>query len=183
LPVQVQFTGQLPHNVTQAQLDSAALKTGYTYQQIVLANFQRYAKPRKKFNMVQIQSPDKTNGLLRSASISANDAFNTDPDVLAKMLGADAVIKMNVISNRMMSDLASMGIGAVHNIIFLGTQMDPVVGGSISNKTADVFANCVLVKNGETLWSAEYQKPTNWHISGTDVMNKITRKMGKRFPF
>lgn len=98
MPVQVQFTGQLPHNVTQAQLDSAALKTGYTYQQTELAHFQRYAKPRKKFNMAQIQSPDKTNGLLRSAGISANDAFNTDPDVLAKMLGVDAVIKMNVIS-------------------------------------------------------------------------------------
>jgi hypothetical protein len=183
LPVLVQYTGNMPRNVTQAQLDSAAVKTGYTYQQILLANLQRYGRPKKKITVAQIQSPDKTNGLLNSAGISASAAFNADPDVLCKILGVDAVIKMNVTSNRIMSDLASMGIGAMRNLIFWGTSMDPVVGASVSNKTADVYANCVLVKGGETLWSASYQKPTNWHVSGTDVMFKITRKMGKRFPF
>jgi hypothetical protein len=143
LPVLVQYTGNMPRNVTQAQLDSAAVKTGYTYQQILLANLQRYSRPNKKITVAQIQSPDKTNGLLNSAGISAAAAFNADPDMLSKIVGVDAVIKMNVTSNRIMSDLASMGIGTVRNLIFWGTIMDPVVRASVSNKTADVYANCV----------------------------------------
>ena len=183
LPVQVNFTGTLPNKITPAMLDSMKVQQCLAFQHALEANLLRYSDGKKKISGVSFQSADKTNGLLTKNNLRLQDVGSKDPDELAKLLQVDAVVKMNVNSNRLMSDLASLGLGTLRNILFWGTNTNPGVSSSISNKTADVYADCALVKDGRTLWTAQYNRGTDWNTSVNDVMNNITKKIGKGFPY
>jgi hypothetical protein len=183
LPVRVNFTGNLPKNITQPMIDSMVVQQGSVFQHALAANLLRYNGNRNKIQGADIQSVDKTNGLLQKNRLTAASVTNMDPDELAKLLEVDAVVRMNVTSNRIMSELASLGLGTLRNILFWGTNTDPLISGSISNKTAKVYADCALLKDGKTLWTAQYDEPTDWNTSANDVIAKITKKMGKGFPY
>lgn len=183
LPVQVNYTGTVPKKMTQAMLDSLAQVQGLQFQQALQRNMMRFNGGKKKIQGVSIQSIDKTNSLLQQNNLNVKAAFAKDPDELANVLGVDAVVKMNVTSNRLMSDLASLGIGVLDNILFFGTNVNPGVTLGLNNKTADVIANCVLLKNGKTLWTANYDRPTDWNTSVYTVMDRVTTKMGRGFPY
>lgn len=183
LPVNVNFTGNLPAKMTQQMLDSMTVSQGLSFQRALQANLLRYSNGRNKIQGVSFQSAEKTNGLLEKNNLQPSKINSADPDELARLLQVDAVVKMNVTSNRMMSDLASLGLGTLRNILFFGTNTSPAVTGSITNKTADVYADCALLKDGKTLWTAQYDRPTDWNTSVNDVIQTITKKMGKGFPF
>lgn len=183
LPVRVNFTGNLPKNITQPMIDSMAVQQSAVFQHALAANLLRYNGNKSKIQGVDIQSVDKTNGLLQKNRLTIASVSNMDPDELAKLLDVDAVVRMNVTSNRIMSELASLGLGTLRNILFWGTNADPAISGSITNKTAKVYADCALLKDGKTLWTAQYDEPTDWNTSANDVIAKITKKMGKGFPY
>jgi hypothetical protein len=183
LPVRVSFTGNLPKNITQPMIDSMVVQQGSVFQHALAANLLRYNGNKNKIQGADIQSVDKTNGLLQKNHLTPASASNMDPDELAKLLEVDAVVRMNVTSNRIMSELASLGLGTLRNILFWGTNADPFISGSISNQTAKVYADCALLKDGRTLWAAQYDEATDWNTSTNDVIAKITKKMGKGFPY
>jgi hypothetical protein len=183
LPVQVNFTGNLPNKVTPVMLDSMKVQQGLMFQQALQANLLRYSGGRNKISGVSFQSADKTNGMLAKNNLALQEIGRKDPDELAKLLQVDAVVKMNVTSNRMMSDLASLGLGALRSLLWWETNTSPAVTSSITNKTADVYADCALLKDGKTLWTAQYDRPTDWNTSVNDVIQTITKKMGKGFPY
>ena len=183
LPVQVNFTGNMPAKLTPAMLDSLKQQQSIGFQRALESNLMRYSGGRSKVQGVSFQSVDKTNGVLQKNNMSWQSIASRDPDELARLLQVDAVVKMNVTSNRIMSDLASMGLGTLRNILFWGTNTSPGVTSAITNKTAQVYADCVLVKDGRTLWTAQYEKPTDWNTSANDVIASITKKMGKGFPY
>jgi hypothetical protein len=169
--------------MTQQMLDSMTLSQGLSFQRALQANLLRYSNGKNKIQGVSFQSAEKTNGLLEKNNLHPSKINTADPDELARLLQVDAVVKMNVTSNRMMSDLASLGLGTLRNILFFGTNTSPAVTSSITNKTADVYADCALLKDGKTLWTAQYDRPTDWNTSVNDVIQTITKKMGKGFPY
>lgn len=183
LPVQVNFTGNLPSKITTAMLDSMKSQQGIAFQRALEANLLRYSDGKNKISGVSFQSADKTNGLLQKHQLGLQDIVSKDPDELARLLQVDAVVKMHVSSNRLMSDLASLGLGTLKNILFWGTNTSPAITGSIDNKTAEVHADCALVKDGRTLWTAQYNRETDWNTSVNDVVQNITKKIGKGFPY
>jgi hypothetical protein len=183
LPVQVNFTGSRPARMTSAMMDSMKVRQGYVFQNALQANLLRYSGGKSKIPGVSFQSADKTNGVLQKNNINVINVRDMDPDELARLLQVDAVVKMNVTSNRMMSDAVSMGLSALKNALFFGTNTSPAITGSIENKTADVYADCSLLKDGKVLWTAQYEKPTDWNTSVNDVIETITKKMGKGFPY
>jgi hypothetical protein len=183
LPVQVNFTGTLPKKLPGSAMDSLSKQQGLAFQRSLHANLMRYSGGKKKIQGVDFQSADKTNGLLAKNKIGWREASNMDPDELAKLLQVDAVVKMNVTSNRLMSETASLGLGILRSVLFWETNTSPNVTNSIDNKTADVYADCTLLKDGKTLWAAQYSEPTDWKTSVNDVMQAVTKKMGKGFPY
>ena len=182
LPVKVNYTGNLPRKLTPAMADSLEREQGRVFQQSLVNNLLRYSGKNGKIAGASFQSIDKTNGLLNNR-INWKELNNTDPDELAKLLGVDAVVKMQVTSDRLMSDMASLGLGTLRNILFWGTNTGPEVTSSITNKTADVYAQCSLLKDGKTLWTAEYKKATDWNTSIQDVVASVSKKMGRGFPY
>lgn len=183
LPVKVNFTGNLPKKFTPGMADSLEREQGRVFQQSLVNNLLRYSGKNGKIPGASFQSIDKTNGLLNSHNIDWKNLNTTDPDELAKLLGVDAVVKMQVTSDRLMSDMASLGLGTLRNILFWGTNTGPEVTSSITNKTAEVYAQCSLLKDGKTLWAAEYKKATDWNTSIQDVIGSVSKKMGKGFPY
>lgn len=183
LPARVYYTGNLPKDFSQAMADSLAQEQGRAFQTTLLNNLIQYSGGSKKMPGAGFQSADKTNGLLRKSGLSWKEILERDPDELAALLGVDAVVRMNVTSDRLMSDLASLGLGTLRNILFWGTSTAPVWPASIPNKTAEVYAQCALQYKGKTLWTAEYRKETDWNTSIRDVMAVVCKKMGKGFPY
>ena len=183
LPVQVNFTGTMPAKITTAMMDSMKVQQGLAFQRALQASLLKYSGGKSKIPGVDFQSADKTNGLLQKNNLSWQDINSKDPDELARLLKVDAVVKMNVTTNRMMSDLASLGLGALRSFLFWETNTSPQVTGNIGNKTADVYADCVLLKDGQTLWTAQYDQATDWNTSVNEVMQSITKKMAKGFPY
>lgn len=183
LPVQVNFTGVLPKKLPAPAMDSLSKQQGLAFQRSLQSNLLRYSGGRKKVQGVDFQSADKTNGLLEKNKIDWKEVNNMDPDELARLLQVDAVVKMNVTSNRMMSDMASLGLGALRSFLFWETNTSPQVTNNIGNKTADVYADCALLKDGKTLWTAQYNEATDWKTSVNEVMQNVTKKMGKGFPY
>jgi hypothetical protein len=177
------LTGTLPRKLPEAALDSLRRQQGLSFQRSLHANLMRYNGGKKKIQGVEFQSAEKTNGLLEKNKIDWRAVNNMDPDELARLLQVDAVVKMNVTSNRMMSEIMSLGLGALRTVLFWETSTSPEVTNSISNKTADVYADCALLKDGKTLWTAQYNEATSWKTSVNEVMNSVTRKMGKGFPY
>ncbi len=183
LPVRVYYTGNLPKDFSPALADSLAQEQGRAFQTTLLNNLIQYSGGSKKMPGASFQSADKTNGLLRKSGLNWKEILERDPDELAALLGVDAVVRMNVTSDRLMSDLASLGLGTLRNILFWGTSSAPVWPAAIPNKTAEVYAQCALQCKGKTLWTAEYRKETDWNTSIRDVMAVVCKKMGKGFPY
>lgn len=182
LPVEMEFTGTLPQNMTMEMKQQVEEAESKGFQQVLYSNLLRYEGRKNKMGTVQFQSIEKTISILNQNNISYRDAWSKDPDELSKLLGVDGVIKMKVVKKRFMSDLASMGLGIVKDILFFNTNASPTIYTGVSNKTGDLYATCSMIHAGNDVWNARYDGETNWNSSAQDVMNRITRKMAKGFP-
>lgn len=182
LPVKVVLTGNLPKKITQAQIDSIADKDGTIYQMSLKNNLLSRSGGKNRIAGVSYQAIEKTNAVLFNAGYTTAKIYNTDPDVLAKLLGVDAVIRMEVTSNRIMSDLVNLGLNVLNDIL-IRNNTDIGILGDANNRTADITANATLIYNGKALWNSLYNRPTDWQENNREVINGITAAMGRNFPY
>lgn len=185
LPVKVIYNGNIPKKLTKAQLDSIAIVDGLFFQKSLNNNLLSRSGGKKRIGGVSYQATEKTNNILTNSKYNLTNFYTADPDELAKLLGVDAVIKMEVTSNRIMSDLASLGIDLLkeilgNNNINLGT----VLGGAADqNRTADITTYSTLIYSGKTLWNSRYQQSADWQDNTNEVIDRITSAMGRNFPY
>ncbi len=182
LPVKVVLTGNLPKKITQAQIDSIADKDGTIYQMSLKNNLLSRSGGKNRIGGVSYQAIEKTNAVLFSAGYTTEKIYTKDPDELAKLLGVDAVIRMEVSSNRIMSDLANLGLNILNDIL-IRNNTDIGILGNANNRTADITANATLIYNGKALWNSLYNRPTDWQENNREVINGITAAMGRNFPY
>lgn len=182
LPVKVIFSGNQPKKITKDRLDSIADNDGYIYQMSLKNNLLSRSGGKNRIAGVSYQAVEKTNNILMSAGYNIEKIVNTDPDELAKILGVDAVIRMEVTSNRIMSDLANFGLDILNDILIRNNTDLGILNGA-ENRTADITTNATLIYNGKTLWNARYNRPTDWQQNTSTVVDAITAAMGRNFPY
>lgn len=182
LPVKVIFSGNQPKKLTKGQLDSIADNDGYIYQMSLKNNLLSRSGGKNRIGGVSYQAVEKTNSVLMKAGYNIDKIVTTDPDELAKILDVDAVIRMEVTSNRIMSDLANLGLDILNDILIRNNKDIGVLNGA-NNRTADVTANATLIYNGKTLWNARYNRPTDWQQNLREIVDAITAAMGRNFPY
>jgi|GEM_PF-2524803 len=183
LPVQVNYSGPIPKKASADYLPNMLAGQSKAFQRALHDNLLRYSREKKKVGYADFLSVDKTNGLLASKGITRANVGEYDTDSLAKMLGVDAVVTMQVNTNRIMSDAMGMALSTVRNVLFFGTNTDPALTGQIPANTGDLTANAALVNRGKTLWSSRYNEPTDWRRGADDVVYTVTKRMGRNFPF
>ena len=182
LPVDVEFTGNLPKGYTIANKKATEDKESTEIQNMVFREYlYRAKKARKKQKSVEILSVEQVNSRLRERGIAARDSWNMNPDSLGKMIGADMVMRIRVKKDRIMSNAASIGIGVattvLENILNRGSGTSTHVGSG--GKTYNIYFDATLsdVSSGTVISKISKSGDANWSNSPEDVIRSSSGKM------
>ena len=183
LPAEVTLTGKLPKNMSPEAIAEAEERESIDFQYALMNSILNHANTRKYITTVNFQDINKTQKLLEENNISIRDSWKKDDEDLAKLLGVDAVIRMNVRKQRYMSDEASYGVGVAKQVIYntkIGSKVP--VPGSVG-KTYDIYATCNLLSDNQTLWNDNYKRSTDYEVQPNVVVEWITNWFGENFPY
>jgi hypothetical protein len=183
LPAEVTLSGKQPKNSTPEVVSQAEERESIDFQYALMNSILRHANTRKYITTVNFQDVNTTQKILEQNSISVRDSWKKDDDELAKILGVDAVIRMNVRKQRYMSDEASYGIGVAKEVIYrTGVGSRVPVPNSVG-KTFDIYATCNLLSDNQTLWNDNYKRSTDYDTHPNVIVEWITDSFGENFPY
>lgn len=125
-------------------------------------------KKKKGKLLVNIQSPKKTNKLLKDAGIDPNISHEELASDLSGILGVEAIITGTFETNKPMSNAAAIGLA------LLG------VGGATQNVTLNLD---IIHKDDEIV--VNYLKNIKGGLGSStdDIINVLMRKTARRIPY
>ena len=182
LPPKMVLTGNQPKSLTEADIAKLEEKESRYFQESLYNNILAKSNQGKYEMYVSVQPPANTLSVLEKNNISIRDSWSKDDQELANMLGVDAIVRSSIQKSRIMSDLASAGIEVGRRIADAVLNRPTTVGMGV-NKTNDIQATCSVVSNGETLWNDTYQRDSNFANGANEVIENITSKFAKHFPY
>jgi hypothetical protein len=189
LPVEMVFTGKAPAGWTAEQILDVEEAESLAFQTSLYGRLLERAD-RGRLD-ADVQPVDETNRLLGEVGVGVRESWSLPAEELAEILGVDAVARTRVEKTRYMSDLASFGIEAGTYVlyeIFDDDHDDHVVEFPWLfglTKTHDISADGALVSgyDGTVLWQVEVYRSINWTRSANEVIEGITRKLARKFPY
>lgn len=183
LPAEIVFSGKQPKNLSPENIAKAEETESVNFQYALMNSILRHANTRKYITTVNFQDINTTQKILDQNNISVRDSWKKDDNELAKLLGVDAVIRMNIRKQRYMSDEASYGVGVAKQVIYkTGIGSKVPVPGSVG-KTYDVYATCNLLSDNQTLWNDNYKRSTDYDTPANVIVEWITDDFGENFPY
>lgn len=115
LPVNMVFTGAMPSNLSPEQQEKWENAESKMMQDLLVHYFRTKSARRTKAH-VQLLPVETTNKLLAQQGIDQHKAWELDTESV-KQLKADWILKVTVKKDRMMSELASIGVDVASNVI------------------------------------------------------------------
>ena len=183
LPAEVTFTGKQPKNLSPEDIAKAEETESINFQYALMNGILRHANTKKYVTTVNFQDVNTTQKILDQNNISIRDSWKKDDNELAKLLGVDAVIRMNIRKQRYMSDEASYGVGVAKSVIYrTGIGSKVPVPNSVG-KTYDIYATCNLLSDNQTLWNDNYKRSTDYDTQPNVIVEWITDWFGENFPY
>lgn len=183
LPAEIVFSGKQPKNLSPENIAKAEETESVNFQYALMNSILRHANTKKYITTVNFQDINTTQKILDQNNISVRDSWKKDDNELAKLLGVDAVIRMNIRKQRYMSDEASYGVGVAKQVIYkTGIGSKVPVPGSVG-KTYDVYATCNLLSDNQTLWNDNYKRAADWDTQPNVIIEWITDSFGENFPY
>lgn len=185
LPFEMVFTGKPPEKLTQEDISRIGDAESKAFMISFYNEVLRSTRGGKKPMRVNIQHYDKTLGILEANNIDIRSSWNKDPEMIAKLLGVDAVIKGRIEKFRLMSDLASYGIDlGIHIISILSKEhfwwwLPTDVTKSKEIKTS----YSLLDDDGSVLWSIAYDVDADWSQTANEIIEGINRRSVRSFPY
>jgi len=183
LPAEVTFSGKQPKNLSPEDIAKAEERESIDFQYALMNSILNHANTRKYITTVNFQDINTTLKLLEQNNISVRDSWKKDDNELAKLLGVNSVIRMNIRKQRYMSDEASYGVGVAKQIVYktgIGSKIP--VPNSVG-KTYDIYASCNLLSDNQTLWNDNYKRSTDYEVQPNVVVEWITNWFGENFPY
>ncbi|MEM9820407.1 MAG: hypothetical protein AAF985_05025 [Bacteroidota bacterium] len=182
VPFEVYTTGQLPKEITEEQIkavetyESKAFQISF-YNKILNRN--RLSGPSIPVN---IQHYNKTLRILKDNNISITDSWEKSPELLANLLGVDAIVTGRIEKQRYFSDELSAGIDIGTSILNqLGVRQVPDVSRNNKNVIADF--SVLDSTTGRVLWSINYQCQADWQQQADQIISRINHRSSKHFPY
>ena len=183
LPAEVTFTGKLPKTLSPDAIAKAEERESIDFQYALMNSILNHANTKKYITTVNFQDINTTLKILEKNNISVRDSWNKDDNELAKLLGVNSVIRMNIRKQRYMSDEASYGVGVAKQVIYkTGIGSKVPVPGSVG-KTYDIYATCNLLSDNQTLWNDNYKRSTDYDTPANVIVEWITDDFGENFPY
>ena len=183
LPAEVTFTGKQPKNLSPDAIAKAEERESIDFQYALMNSILNHANTKKYITTVNFQDINTTLKILEKNSISVRDSWNKDDNELAKLLGVNSVIRMNIRKQRYMSDEASYGVGVAKQVIYKTGIGSKVPVPSSVGKTYDIYASCNLLSDNQTLWNDNYKRSTDYDVQPNVVIEWITDDFGENFPY
>lgn len=183
LPAEVTLTGKQPKNLSPEDIAKAEETESVNFQYALMNGILRHANTKRYVTTVNFQDVNTTQKILDQNNISIRDSWKKDDNELAKLLGVDAVIRMNIRKQRYMSDEASYGVGVAKSVIYrTGIGSKVPVPNSVG-KTYDIYATCNLLSENQTLWNDNYKRSTDYDTQPNVIVEWITDWFGENFPY
>lgn len=183
LPAEVVFSGKQPKNLTPEAIASAEERESIDFQYALMNSILNHANTKKYYTTVNFQDINTTQKILEENNISIRDSWKKNDEELAKILGVDAVIRMNIRKQRYMSDEASYGVGVAKQVIYKTGIGSKVPVPSSVGKTYDIYATCNLLSDNQTLWNDNYKRSTDYDTPANVIVEWITDDFGENFPY
>jgi len=183
LPAEVTFTGKQPKNLSPDAIAKAEERESIDFQYALMNSILNHANTKKYITTVNFQDINTTLKILEKNSISVRDSWNKDDNELAKLLGVNSVIRMNIRKQRYMSDEASYGVGVARQVIYKTGIGSKVPVPSSVGKTYDIYASCNLLSENQTLWNDNYKRSTDYDTAPNVIVEWITDDFGTNFPY
>ena len=183
LPAEVTLSGKLPKNLTPEDITKAEERESIDFQYALMNSILNHANTKKYITTVNFQDINTTQKILEQNNISVRDSWKKNDEELAKILGVDAVIRMNIRKQRYMSDEASYGVGMAKQVIYKTGLGSKVPVPSSVGKTYDIYATCNLLSNNQTLWNDNYKRSTDYDTAPNVIVEWITDDFGENFPY
>lgn len=186
LPAEVEFTGRLPKGLTIDKKKLIEEKEGTEIQNLVYREYlYRSKRARKKQLPVELMSMEMVNSKLKQKGITTRDSWGIAPDSLAKLTGADLVVRLHVKKDRIMSDAASLGVGVATSI--LGGILNKDGSGAVvgtSGRTYNISFDATLMdgKTGEVVSKVSKEGSASWSNSPESVIRHSASKLVRRGP-
>ena len=183
LPAEITLAGKLPKNLSPEDIAKSEETESINFQYALMNSILRHANTKKYVTTVNFQDINTTQKILDQNNISIRDSWKKDDNELAKLLGVDAVIRMNIRKQRYMSDEASYGVGVAKSVISrtgIGSKIP--VPNSVG-KTYDVYASCNLLSENQTLWNDNYKRAADYDTQPHVIVEWITNWFGENFPY
>jgi len=183
LPAEVTFSGKHPKNLSPDDIAKAEERESIDFQYALMNSILNHANTKKYITTVNFQDINTTLKILEKNSISIRDSWNKDDNELAKLLGVNSVIRMNIRKQRYMSDEASYGVGVAKQIVYKTGIGSKVPVPSSVGKTYDIYASCNLLSDNQTLWNDNYKRSTDYDTAPNVIIEWITNDFGENFPY
>jgi len=183
LPAEVTFTGKQPKTLSPDAIAKAEERESIDFQYALMNSILNHANTKKYITTVNFQDINTTLKILEKNSISVRDSWNKDDNELAKLLGVNSVIRMNIRKQRYMSDEASYGVGVARQVIYKTGIGSKVPVPSSVGKTYDIYASCNLLSDNQTLWNDNYKRSTDYDTPANVIVEWITDDFGENFPY
>jgi hypothetical protein len=185
MPVQVEFTGKLPQGYSLQEKIAGEETESTLFQNSLYSEYLYKAKKgSRKQKAVQLINPDQINSRLKDHGISIRQSWTMSPDSLAKIIGADLILKAHVKKNRIMSESASFGIGVATTVLGSilsrngNTQISPDNGGR--TYTINIDATLTDATNNTVITRLSDQQNANWSHSPESLINATNKKIVRK---
>ena len=166
--VTIQLRPNQAKSTTPEQMEEMTMKTGFDIQDKMYSWFLR--RSNKLDYTVTFQDVNRTNALLKDASISYSDLATVDRAELAKILGVDAVLQNRSRMEKPMSEGAAVAVGLL-------------IGAWGNTNKVETTINIHDGISGDLLWKYDYEASGSVGSSTTKLVDALMKNASRKFPY
>ncbi|MCO6487881.1 MAG: hypothetical protein J5I98_05655 [Phaeodactylibacter sp.] len=183
VPVHTITSGRIPPEVTEEMIEQIEDAESQAFQISLYNEIARRSGSHAGEIQVALQHYSETNARLKEAGFTPRESLDLPPTKMAEILGVDAVVRATVRKTHYLTDLESFGFDMASSFLFLFT--DWPFWFLPDSKTADVDASCSILDGqaGVPVWSANRRWRLDWNRRHNEIIDNISRKMARRFPY
>jgi hypothetical protein len=185
LPVVVIYCGKIPSNLSEADIQTIEVAESRAFQISLHNEILRSTRGGKKPLRVDVQHYNTTLKILRQQGWEVRETWEADPAELAAALKVDAVVIARVEKMRFLTDLESLGIEVAIGVAEESKRCKWFPWIPLDTRAETIYADFSLIdrESGATLWSIYLEKDADWREPANEVINGVTRKAAKHFPY
>ncbi len=185
LPYDNIYTGKVPEDLNQEEFEQMIAADAEYFQASLYSQLLHESGLRNGDIYIDVQDTRKTNKTLKEEGIYIHELHEVNSEDLASILGVDAVVRITLRKNFLLSDEESFFVdvaGQVYRDVIKGP-LGWKTWGTSRTSDIDIHATIMDGTEGIAVWSLHKQASTNWDLSTDQVIESINHHISHKFPY